>query len=153
MTLTDPRLRRDTDAPTTAGPSAARQTSTPDAVWLTAESLGDRDPAAAAHPDLPVVFVFDAPLLGRLRLSLNRLVFLAQTLADLSSRREVQVWRGDPVEVLADRRLAVTFAPVPGFRSRSARLDVVALHPWPWLRQPRTGPVTSYSAWIRAHPR
>ena len=153
LTLTDPRLRRDTDAPTTAGPSAARQTSTLDAVWLTAESLGDRDPAAAAHPDLPVVFVFDAPLLGRLRLSLNRLVFLAQTLADLSSRREVQVWRGDPVEVLADRRLAVTFAPVPGFRSRSARLDVVALHPWPWLRQPRTGPVTSYSAWIRAHPR
>ncbi len=103
------------------------------------------------HPHLPVIFVFDAPLLARLHLSLNRLMFLAQTLAELSTRREVQVWRGDPVEVLAGRRLANTFAPVPGWRSRSARLDIVALHPWPWLRRPGPGSITSYSAWIKAH--
>ena len=151
LMLTDPRLRRDDDVDATAGPTAVRQSEEPDMVWLTAESLSDRDPAAAAHPDLPVIFVFDAPLLSRLRLSLNRLVFLAQTLADLSTRREVRVWRGDPVEVLAGTRLATTFAPVPGFRSRSARLDVVALHPWPWLRRPRQASVTSYSAWVRAH--
>jgi len=36
-------------------------------VWLTAESLGDADPALAAHADLPAVFVFDEPLLARLR--------------------------------------------------------------------------------------
>ncbi len=145
--LTDPRLRRDDTLDVTAGPVAAQRWAEPEMVWLTAESLGDRDPAAAAHPELPVIFVFDEPLLGRLRLSLNRLVFLAQTLADLSTRRDVQVWRGDPVEVLSGPRLATTFAPVPGWRSRAARVDVAALYPWPWLRRPRAGSVSSYSAW------
>jgi deoxyribodipyrimidine photo-lyase len=148
--LTDPRMRRDDDPEATAGPAAARRSAEPELVWLTAESLGDRDPAAAAHPDLPVVFVFDEPLLRRLRLSVNRVVFLAESLADLAGRREVRLWRGDPVAVLAGRRLAATFAPVPGFKSRAARLDVAALHPWPWLRRPGSGPVTSYTAWRRA---
>ena len=147
--LTDPRLSRDDDLAATAGPTTARQSGQPEAVWLTAESLGDRDPACAAHPDLPVVFVFDEPLLRRLQLSSNRLVFLAQSLADLSTRREVHLWRGDPVAVLQDRRLATTFAPVPGWRSRAARLDVVALHPWPWLQRPRAGSISSYTAWSR----
>jgi deoxyribodipyrimidine photo-lyase len=151
LMLTDPRLRRDDDAETTSGPTGVRQSDEPQMVWVTAESLSDRDPAAAAHPGLPLIFVFDEPLLRRLRLSANRLVFLAQTLADLSTRREVQVFRGDPVEVLAGRRLAATFAPVPGWRSRAARLDVVALHPWPWLRRPLPGSITSYSAWVRSH--
>ena len=131
----------------TAGPATARQSAPPEAVWITAESLGDRDPAAAAHPELPVEFVFDAPLLRRLRLSVNRLIFLAESVADLATRREVQLWRGDPVEVLQGRQLAATFAPVPGWKSRAARLDVVSLHPWPWLRRPRECSVSSYSAW------
>lgn len=147
--ITDPRLRRDEDLQGTAGPATAEISGEPEAVWLTAESLGDRDPASAAHPSLPVVFVFDEPLLRRLRLSVNRLVFLTQTLTDLAGRREVQVWRGDPVEVLRGRPLAATFAPVPGWRTRAADLDVVALHPWPWLERPRAGSVTSYTAWIR----
>ena len=147
--VTDPRLRRDDDLETTAGPLAPRRFAPPDAVWMTAESMSDRDPALAGHPELPVVFVFDEPLLRRLRLSRNRLNFLAQSLADLGTRREVEVWRGDPVEVLRSRRLATTFAPVPGWRSRAAHLDVVALYPWPWLERPRTGPVTSYTAWAK----
>ncbi len=117
----------------------------PDTVWLTAESLGDTDPALAAHPDLPAVFVFDEPLLRRLRLSGKRLVFLAETLAELGC----DVHLGDPVAELAGRRLAVTFAPVPGFARRSARLDVAALHPWPWLRRPGSGSLRSFSAWVR----
>lgn len=149
LVLTDPRLRRDDDVDTTSGPAAARRSGEPESVWITAESLSDRDPALAAHPDLPAVFVFDEPLLRRLRLASTRLVFLAQTLADLSTRREVHLWRGDPVEVLAGQRLAATFAPVPGWRSRAARLDVVALHPWPWLRRPHAGSITSYSAWVK----
>ena len=148
--LTAPRLRRDDELSATAGPSAPRKSAEPEAVWITAESLGDRDPAGTAHPELPVVFVFDEPLLRRLNLSVNRLVFLAQCIADLAERREVQLWRGDPVAVLGGRRLAATFAPVPGFRSRATRLDVVELHPWPWLQRPGTGPVTSYTAWRRA---
>ena len=150
LALTDPRLRRDDGPEATAGPSTVRAFADPEVVWLTAESLSDRDPAGAAHPELPIVFVFDAPLLRRLRLSMHRVVFLAESLADLATRREVRLWRGDPVSVLQGRRLAATFAPVPGFRSRAAHLDVVSLHPWPWLRRPGRGPVTSYTAWRRA---
>ena len=149
LAFSDPRLRRDDNLEATAGPAKAQQTATPEAVWMTAEILGDRDPAAAAYPDLPVVFVFDEPLLRRLRLSVNRLVFLAQSVAELSTRRDVELWLGDPVEVLRGRRLAATFAPVPGWKSRAARLDVVALHPWPWLQRPRAGSITSYTAWIK----
>ena len=145
----DPRLRRDDDVEATAGPGAPRQSGDPTAVWLTAESLSDRDPACAAHPHLPVVFVFDEPLLRSLRLSANRLVFLTQSLAELAGSREVQLWRGRPVELLAGMRLAATFTPVPGWRSRAAKLDVVSIHPWPWLERPRAGPIGSFTAWTR----
>ncbi len=145
-----PGLRRDLDPERTAGPRRAEITGRPELVWLTAESLGDDDPALVAHPDLPAVFVFDAPLLARLRLSGKRLVFLTETLADLAARREVQVHLGDPVEVLAGRALATTFAPVPGWRRRSAALEIVALHPWPWLRRPHGRSAASFSAWRKA---
>ncbi|OFJ51020.1 FAD-binding domain-containing protein [Mycolicibacterium grossiae] len=145
--MPNPHLRRDDDPESTAGPSTPRHTAEAEAVWMTAESLSDRDPAAASHPELPVIFVFDEPLLRRLQLSVNRLAFLAESLADLATRREVRVHRGDPVEVLQGIALATTFAPVPGWRRRAARLDVAALHPWPWLERPRSGPVGSFTAW------
>ena len=135
-----------TGGDTDSGPHRVEATGAPEAVWLTAESLGSTDPALVAHPDLPRVFVFDEPLLARLQLSGKRLVFLAQALAEL----DCQVLLGDPVVELAGQRLAVTFAPVPGFRTRSARLDVAALHPWPWLRRPTAGSLRSYSAWARS---
>jgi len=145
-----PGLRRDLDPERTGGPRRPEVAGTAELVWVTAESLGDDDPALAAHPDLPAVFVFDAPLLARLRLAGKRLVFLAETLADLAARREVQVYLGDPVEVLAGRALATTFAPVPGWRRRSAALHIVALHPWPWLRHPHGRSAASFSAWRKA---
>jgi deoxyribodipyrimidine photo-lyase len=145
-----PRLRRDPDPDATAGPSSPQVDGDAEVVWITAESLGDDDPALVAHPDLPAVFVFDRPLLARLRLSGKRLVFLTETLADLAGRRELEVHVGDPVEVLAGRRLAATAAPVPGWRRRAGHLDVVARHPWRWLVPPHGGPVTSFSAWRRA---
>nr|WP_240896947.1 FAD-binding domain-containing protein [Kineococcus vitellinus] len=129
-----------------AGPRRAEVSAPPEAVWLTAESLGRSDPALVAHPDLPAVFVLDEPLLARLRLSGKRLVFLAETLAELGC----EVRLGDPVRELAGRRLAVTHAPVPGFARRAARLDVVARHPWPWLRRPGSGSLRSFSAWARS---
>ncbi len=129
--------------PTDAGPVTAEVIGTPEAVWLTAESLGDGDPALAAHPDLPAVFVFDEPLLARLRLSGKRLVFLAETLAELGA----EVRLGDPAVELAGRPLAATWAYVPGFKRRARQVDVVALHPWPWLRRPGSGSLRSYSAW------
>lgn len=118
-----------------------------DAVWLTAESLGDDDPALAAHPELPAVFVFDEPLLASLQLSSKRLVFLAETLGDLATRRAVEVHRGRPADVLADRDVAVTHAPVPGFARIAAVVQPTDVSPWPWLAAPHRGSVSSFSAW------
>jgi len=110
----------------------------PEAVWLTAESLGDADPALAAHPDLPVHFVLDAPLLRRLGLDGKRLVFLTDCLADLAQRRDLTVWLGRPRDLVSSTPVAVTHAPVPGFARITADLDVRA-HPWKWLRPPTPG--------------
>ena len=119
----------------------------PTAVWLTAESLGDADPALEAHPDLPVVFVFDEPLLRALRLSGKRLVFLTECLADLAERRDVEVRLGRVPEELAGEAPAVTFAPVPCFVRRVDQLQIAALHPWPWLAPPADQRLSSFSAW------
>jgi deoxyribodipyrimidine photo-lyase len=142
-----PALRRDPDPGRAAGPEQPWISATPDAVWLTAESLGDSDPASAAHPDLPAVFVFDEPLLSRLRLSGKRLIFLAETLAETAAQRPLEVHLGDPRTVLRGRDVAVTFAPVPGFAVRAAVVHPVQMHPFPWVVRPGPGPLTSYAAW------
>ncbi|KQS00680.1 deoxyribodipyrimidine photolyase [Williamsia sp. Leaf354] len=121
-----------------------------DQVWLTAESLGHNDPALAADADRPAVFVFDEPLLRRLRLSGKRLVFLAECLGDIAAGREVEVRRGVVADELDGRSLAATWAPVPGFGRISAQVTPVELHPWPWLVTPRRAPVRSFSAWRKA---
>jgi deoxyribodipyrimidine photo-lyase len=146
----DPLLRHDPDPQRTAGPRVPHRVGTPEAVWLTAESLGEEDPALVAHQDLPVVFVFDEPLLARLRLSAKRLVFLAERLAELAQSRTLEVRLGDPVVELADRAIATTFAPVPGWRTRAGMIAPVAVHPWLWLRRPGSGPITSFTAWSRS---
>ena len=145
----DPRLRRDDDPSATAGPKRVDRRSTPEAVWLTAESLGDDDPALAAHPELGVVFVFDRMLLQRLRLSSKRLVFIADRLAELAVQRPLEVHLGDPGEVLAGRALAATFTPVPGWRRLTRSLSMAEVHPWPWLERPGAGSIASFSAWSR----
>lgn len=146
----DPRMRRDDDVASTAGPFEVERSGDPEAVWVTAESLGDRDPALFAHPDLPAIFVFDEPLLAGLRLSAPRLVFLAETLADIAERRSLEVHRADPVEVLSGRRVATTFAPVPGWRRRARAIAPVEVHPWSWLVRPHAKSVTSFTAWQRS---
>ena len=147
----DPRVRRDPDLAWTSGTAAISEATgaAPEMVWLTAESLGDDDPALRAHADLPVTFVWDLPLLQRLRLSSKRLVFLAQCLADLAERRDLVVRIGTPADELAGIPLAATFAPVPGWHRISAGLDLARVHPWPWLVPPHDGPVTSFTAWRR----
>ncbi len=142
-----PLLKRDPDHEATAGPLAPEGLDEPDAVWITAESLGDDDPALAAHADLPAVFVFDEGYLKRFMPEAKRLIFIAECLADLATRRPVEVHRGDPIEVFAGRRVAATYAPVPGWRRRAAAIGPVVVHPWPWLRRPGAGSVSSFSAW------
>ena len=145
-----PLLDHDPHPSRTGGPRVAAGDSRADVVWMTAESMGDDDPALAAHPDLPVLFVFDEPLLGGLQLSGKRLVFFVERLAELSSQRTVEVHLGTPADVLAGSIPAVTFAPVPGFRRISSRLPDVQLHPWPWLRIPGPGTVRSFTGWVRS---
>ncbi|MGA1748353.1 MAG: deoxyribodipyrimidine photolyase, partial [Ilumatobacteraceae bacterium] len=93
--------------------------------------------------------VFDEPLLASLQLSSKRLVFLVESLADLATRRALEVYRGNPHEVLAGRSVAVTFAPVPGFHRIARRVAPVVIHPYPWLVAPSDGPIGSFSAWRR----
>ena len=143
----EPLLRHDPDPESTGGPRTPQQRAEPAAVWLTAESLGDADPALSAHPDRPAVFVFDEPLLARLRLSGKRLVFLAETLADLATRRPVEVRRGSVATELTGREVAVTHAPVPGFRSRAQAVRPAVVHPWRWLYRPHAASINSYTAW------
>jgi deoxyribodipyrimidine photo-lyase len=82
-------------------------------------------------------------LLARLQLSGKRLVFLAETLADLATRRDLEVCLGEVVGELRGRVVAVTHAPVPRYRSRAAAV----VHPWRRLYRPYAGPIGSYSAW------
>ena len=139
----EPDLRTD---PSDGGPSEV-EGSGGEVVWLTAESLGADDPALAADPDRPAVFVFDEPLLRRLRLSGKRLVFLAETLGELAGDRELDVRRGRVGDELAGLPLAATWAPVPGWTRRARTLRPVEVHPWPWLTRPGAGTVRSFSAW------
>ena len=137
-----------------AGPTEIEGDRDPDVVWLTAESLGDDDPALAANPDLPVVFTFDRALLASLQLSAKRLVFLTETLAEIGEHRSLELHVGDPAATVGGRTAAVTHAPVPGHarlvtrvREQNGRLVV---HPWPWLRQPSGGRISSFSAWRKS---
>ena len=143
-------MRLDPTPDLTAGPREIVRDGAASAVWLTAESLGRRDPALANHPELPVVFVFDEPLLASLQLSSKRLVFLTETLAELAVDRDLEIYLGDPVKVLQHRWLAVTFAPVPGFRQRVRLLQIAEMHAWQWLRRPVSGSIGSFTAWRRS---
>jgi deoxyribodipyrimidine photo-lyase len=150
VAMPDPRLAGGYDDTAVAGPVSmwsAGGDPMPDVVWLTAESMGDRDPALAANPALPVVFVFDDALLARIGLSGMRLTFMVETLAELATRRRVEVWRGNPVGVLAGRQVATTFAPVPGWERKSKAIAPVQVWPWPWLVRPNGAPLRSFSAW------
>lgn len=138
------------DVASLAGPAEPEVSGEPEAVWLTAESLGFDDPGLVAHPDLPAVFVFDEPLLASLRLSAKRLVFLTETLAEIGADRPLELHLGRPADVLRDRSVAVTFAPVPGFARRAAAIEPVVVHPWPWLTRPSKGSVASFSAWRKS---
>lgn len=144
------RLDADPDLAATRGPTVPELNRRAEYVLLTIDSLGDSDPALAAHPKLPVVFVFNEPALRKLQLSSQRIAFYLQTLHDLSSRRDLQVYLGDPYQFAKDNAVAVTFAPVPSFRKFK---NLAEIHPYPWLRMPHAGSVKSFSSWRKNFPR
>ena len=140
----DPLLDRDLDVEKTAGPTQAVKNGAPKYVLLTVDSMGDGDPALAANPDLPVVFVFNEQALRKLQLSSRRIGFYLQTLQDVSTRREVRSYLGNPYEFAAENDVAVTYAPVPSFKKFT---NLAEVHPFPWLRAPHAGSVRSFSSW------
>jgi deoxyribodipyrimidine photo-lyase len=140
-------LERDAHLATTRGPLSPELNKQPEYVLLTIESLGDADPALAAHPKLPVVFVFNEEALRKLQLSSHRIAFYLQTLQDLSSRKDLRVYLGDPHQFAKDNAVAVTFAPVPSFKKFT---NLAEVHPYPWLRTPHAGSLKSFSSWRKS---
>ena len=140
----DSLLERDPDPEVTSGPKEVVKLNTPNFVLLTIDSLGDSDPALVANPELPVVFVFNEEALRKLQLSSRRFGFYLETLKDLGQRRELQVYLGNPYEFANQNPVAVTFAPVPSFKKFKSLAEI---HPYPWLQQPGSGSVKSFSSW------
>lgn len=140
----NPLLDSDLNLTQTSGPSEPEIRGRAEFVLLTVDSLGDADPAMVANSDLPVVFVFNEDGLRKLQLSSRRIGFYLETLKDLSSRRNLRVFLGDPYKFAEENEVAVTFAPVPSFRKFT---KIAQLYPFPWLRRPQGGSVRSYSSW------
>lgn len=140
----DPLLDNDPDLARTTGPISPVINTPAKHVLLTIDSLGDNDPALAAHPELPVVFVFNEAALAQLQLSSRRIGFYLQTLQDLSTRRDLTVYIGDPHSFAKENQVAITFAPVPSFNKFE---NLAELHPYPWLRKPHSGSVRSFTSW------
>ena len=142
----DPILDHDPDLSRTTGPVSPIRTANAEFVLLTIDSLGDSDPAMAANPDLPVIFIFNQQALAKMQLSSRRIAFYLQTLGDLGSRRQLNVFIGDPYQFSRDHAVAVTHAPVPSFNKFR---DLAEIHPYPWLRRPHSGSIRSFSSWRR----
>lgn len=140
----DALLDTDPDVSATTGPIEPIMRKKPDYVLLTIDSLGDDDAALVGNPHLPAVFIFNEEALRKLQLSSRRLAFYLQTLKDLSTRRHVEVFLGDPYQFARDNAVAVTYAPVPSFKKFT---DLAEIHPFPWLRRPHAGSVKSFSSW------
>lgn len=140
----DSLLERDPDPENTSGPKTVIKVDSPKYVLLTIDSMGDDDPALKAHPELPVAFVFNEEALRKLQLSSRRIGFYLETLQDLAQRRNLQVYLGHPYQFARDNPVAVTFAPVPSFKKFT---NLAEVHPFPWLQQPQSGSVKSFSAW------
>jgi deoxyribodipyrimidine photo-lyase len=149
-TASNDRLENDPELAATRGPIAPELNKSAEYVLLTIDSLGDADPALVAHPELPVVFVFNEPALRKLQLSSQRIAFYLQTLQDLSTRRDLSVYLGDPYQFAMDNAVAVTFAPVPSFKKYK---NLAEVYPYPWLRMPHAGSVKSFSSWRKNFPK
>ena len=140
----DPLFDHDLDLEKTAGPSTVVKSGSPKYVLLTIDSLGDQDPALVANPELPAIFVFNELALNKLQLSSRRIGFYLQTLQDLATRRDLQVFLGDPYQFARENQVAVTFAPVPSFQKFE---NLAEIYPYQWLRRPHSGSVRSFSSW------
>ena len=134
---------------TNFGPESIKNNidSKPEFVWMTAESLGDNDPALNYHSNLPAVFIFDKPLLNYLQLSTKRIIFLLDCLRELSNKRSTQVYLDNPIEYLKNKNFACTFAAVPKYK-KITRVNIpTSEYPSVRLVKPINFYPSSYSSW------
>ena len=87
-------------------------------VWVHADSLSPEDPALAAHPGAPAIFVFDDVVLEGYEISLKRIQFIYECLLEMP----VVIRRGGVAgEVIAFARehsadhIVSTWTPAPRF--------------------------------------
>ncbi len=52
-------------------------------IWVHGDCLNPHNPALAAYPDAPAVFVFDEELLEQYQVSFKRLVFIYECLLEI----------------------------------------------------------------------
>ena len=121
--------------------------SDPTHVWLTAESLGDNDPALDQLNGLPVIFIFDKILLKHLQISTKRISFLIDTLKEINQKKELEVILGNPFDVLKDIKFASTFAPVPKYRKITNSCPPTLEFPANRLVEPIDFYPKSFSSW------
>ena len=121
--------------------------SDPTHVWLTAESLGDNDPALEHLNGLPVIFIFDEILLKHLQISTKRISFLIDTLKEINQKKELEVILGNPFEILKDIKFASTFAPVPKYRKITDSCPPTLEFPAHRLVEPIDFYPKSFSSW------
>ncbi len=133
------------------GPAGVQASSNDiDAVLLNPSSMGDSDPALAANPNMPCIFVFDEDSLVGQQLDAKRLCFWTECLADLALRRTVEIYRGSYAELLADRALATTFVPDSESLMQQHVGKFAHVYPASWLVKPGDVSVKSFSAWAKA---
>ncbi len=131
------------------GPNEIKEYSNnkPNFVWITAESMGDNDPAMSFYSDLPIIFIFDKKLLSKLKLSSKRIIFLLETLKEINRKRELYVYLDNPKNFLNNKNFATTFAPVPGYKNITSRNKPNVEFPAKRLVKPIDFYPQSFSSW------
>ena len=126
-------------------------------VWIHADSLSPLDPALAAHPGTPAIFVFDDVVLEGYEISLKRVQFIYECLLDLP----VVIRRGGVAgEVVAFARehradrVVSTWTPAPRFSSLRGliqqTLPVEIVHPTPFAVLDKEPDLRRFSSFWRA---
>lgn len=85
--------------PLTASETSAEMTGKP-LIWVHTDSLNPDSPMLAAHPDSPAVYIWDTEWLTKSKITLKRIVFLAECLQEMPGTIELRA--GNPAtELLA----------------------------------------------------
>lgn len=148
-----------TFVPLEASESAPRISGTP-LMWVHTDSLNPGSPMLAAHPDSPIVFIWDREWITKSKITLKRIVFLAECLREMPGTIELRV--GDPaVELLSAARecgadyLLVQRTPDPRLQNAAAavrqHLPVVWFDPPAFVEGVRAFDLKRFSRyWQRA---